>query len=87
MEIKYYKQFARNLKLRIKPNPGLFDRYKERTRLFITDSANPILKDHGLKGEKEKFRAFSITGDIRVIYYQGKNYIYFIDIGTHEEVY
>lgn len=87
MEIIYYRQFTKNLKERIKPDKNLFDRFKERVRFFSLDSANPILKDHALTGDKEKYRAFSITSDIRVVYYKGKNYIYFIDIGTHEQVY
>ncbi len=87
MEIKHDKQFKKNLKLRILPNPKLYNKFKTRVKLFILDPADPILKDHQLTRDKENYRAFSISSDIRVVYYQGNNYIYFIDIGTHEQVY
>lgn len=87
MEIIYYKKFLKNLEERIKPDQNLFNRFKERAKLFSTDPADPVLNDHVLTRDKKNYRAFSVTSDIRVIYYQGKNYIYFIDIGTHDQVY
>ena len=87
MEIKYYKQFVKHLNQRIKFNHNLYKKFKERVREFIANSENPILKDHQLRGDKKDYRAFSITGDIRIIYSKGEDYIYFIDIGTHNQVY
>ena len=87
MKIIYYKQFRNHLKERIKPDPHLFDRFNERVRLFAQDPTDPVLEDHELARDKENYRAFSITSDIRVIYYKGKNFIYFTDIGTHKQVY
>ncbi|MBI2599621.1 type II toxin-antitoxin system mRNA interferase toxin, RelE/StbE family [Candidatus Daviesbacteria bacterium] len=97
MEIKHYKQFTKHLSQRIKPkpkpkpkpnpNPNLYTRFKDRVKEFLMNPESPILKDHQLKGDKKDFRAFSITGDIRVVYYRGEDYIYFIDIGSHNQVY
>ena len=87
MEIKYDKKFTKNLRLRIESSQKLYRKFKERVRLFVLDSEDPVLKDHQLTGDKENYRAFSITSDIRVIYHKGKNYIYFTDIGTHKQVY
>lgn len=87
MEIKHYKQFTKHLNQRIKPNLNLYTRFKDRVKEFLTNSESPILKDHQLKGDKKDFRAFSITRDIRVIYYQTEDYVYFIDIGSHNQVY
>lgn len=87
MQIVYRKQFLKHLKARINPYPSLYRRFKERVRVFIESPTNPILQDHQLKGDKADFRAFSITGDIRVVYQKGEDYIYFIDIGTHNQVY
>lgn len=87
MEIKHYKKFTKHFNQRIKPNLNLYTRFKDRVKEFLTNSESPILKDHQLKGDKKDFRAFSITGDIRVVYYRGEDYIYFIDIGSHNQVY
>ena len=69
------------------PNPSLNSKFKERLKLFTKDSTNQILKDHSLKGEKSNYRAFSITGDIRVIYEKVSDGILLHDIGTHNQVY
>lgn len=87
MDVVYRKQFTKHLRERIKPDPALYKRFKERMKLFIKTPEGPILEDHQLTGDKMNFRAFSITGDVRVVYHQGEDYIYFIDVGTHNQVY
>lgn len=63
-------------------------KFQERLDLFIKNKKNPILRDHNLIGKLKSFRAFSITGDVRVIYSEEpKDEIIFIDIGTHSQVY
>ena len=63
------------------------DKLKERTRLFEKNPNSPLLKNHPLRGDKLGLRSFSISGDIRVIYYVKDNVAYFVDIGTHNQVY
>lgn len=87
MKIKYYKQFKKHFKERIPINSSLHQRFNERVRLFLDNPKNPILQDHKLTGKIHRYRAFSITGDIRLIYYKSEYFIYFIDIGTHNQVY
>lgn len=87
MKIAYSDSFIKHYKKRIAPNYSLIKKAKERTNLFINNQNNPILKDHPLKGKSKGFRAFSITGDIRVIYQIIENVAYFFDIGTHNQVY
>lgn len=87
MDIVYHKQFTKHFKERVKPNPNLYKKFRERMKLFIISPEDPILKDHQLTGEKANFRAFSVTGDTRVVYHQGEGYIYFIDVGIHSQVY
>lgn len=87
MKIYYYKKFVKHLDQRIKPNFNLYQKFQDRVQIFITDPNNPILNNHQLKGRKQNYRSFSITGDIRVIYYQTEDYVYFIDIGSHNQVY
>ncbi len=87
MNIKYIGQFSKHFKQRIKPNSHLLGSCTERTRLFIESPKHPLLKDHKLKGKQHELRAFSITGDVRVVYFIEGDIIYFIDVGSHHQVY
>lgn len=88
MIIQKNKNFKKAFRTRIKNNPKLVKKVKERVELFAHNPQNPILKDHQLTGGKKEFRAFWITGDIRIIYFQiSKNEVLLIDIGTHNQVY
>ncbi len=88
MNISYHKNFLKSYRKRILPNSSLDGKFKERLKLFIEDKSNSILKDHNLKGGKSKYRAFSITGDIRVVYEKvSSSSILLHDVGTHNQVY
>ncbi|MEI7579014.1 MAG: type II toxin-antitoxin system YafQ family toxin [bacterium] len=65
----------------------LKERILIRINLFLADRSNPILRDHSLQGRFKNFRAFSITGDVRIIYREYPHHFLFIDIGTHNQVY
>lgn len=62
-------------------------KFDNRVKLFGENYQNPQLKDHQLTGKLQGFRSFSVTGDIRVIYYINDDTAYFVDIGTHNQVY
>lgn len=87
MTFDYLRQFLKNYKKRILPYPKLNNKLSERLDMFMENPADPQLKDHGLTGKKKYFRAFSVTGDIRVIYKIEGNFIRLYDIGTHNQVY
>lgn len=87
MKIEYTDRFVKHYQKRVANDPSLVKRFQERLRLFITDSRSPTLKNHLLKGKKIRLRAFSITGDIRVVYVVIGRVIHFLDIGTHNQVY
>lgn len=80
---KYLKAFNK----RIKPFLPLVEQFKERWMIFEQNSKDPLLKDHALKGNLKGFRAFSITGNIRLMYKKEKDNIILYDIGTHNQVY
>lgn len=86
-KIHISNKFAKSFEKRIKPDINLCDKYKERTKLFLENRKSPLLKDHKLAGKKEEFRAFSITGNVRVTYYTSREDYCFVDIGTHNQVY
>lgn len=87
MKITYHKKFLKHYQKRILPYRPLDQRYTERVLLFLENQKSPILEDHLLVGDLAGYRAFSITGDIRIIYFQKEDVILFIDIGTHNQVY
>ena len=79
--------FLRIFKKRFSHKPNIQKRFDERVRLFVTENKHPLLQDHELSKKLKGHRAFSVTGDIRVVYYIYKDTAYFIDIGTHNQVY
>lgn len=88
MNIELHPDFQKSYNKRIANNRKLVEKTSKRLELFQKDSKNPTLKDHQLKGDKRNFRAFSITGDIRIIYLRvSKDHIILVDIGTHNQVY
>lgn len=88
MEIKFHPRFKKSYKRRIAPNKKLALQTEERIILFKSNRKGPVLKDHGLSGAKKGLRAFSITGDIRIVYIPlSDEEVVFIDIGTHNQVY
>ena len=87
MTVEYSKKFLKYFRKRILPKSSLVKRFEQRLKLFKTDVSNPLLKDHSLTGEKIGFRAFSVTGDIRIIYKMIDDIAIFYDIGTHNQVY
>lgn len=88
MEPRYHARFLKHYQKRIFPNLALRLQFEQRLALFLQNPRHPLLKDHPLKGKKQGARAFSLTGDCRVVYSQiSANEILFLDIGTHNQVY
>jgi addiction module RelE/StbE family toxin len=85
--IKRDRTFEEHFKQRIKPNHRLTHQFKERLILFMTGERGRPLYDHELTGKLEGKRAFSVTGEIRVIYVELGDVIVFLDIGSHNQVY
>ena len=87
MKIKYHKDFLKNYKKRIKPYPKLATQFKNQLDKFIKNPKDPSLRDHKLIGKMKSFHAFSVSGDIRVVYLITDNEIWLYDIGSHNQVY
>lgn len=85
--IKRDRTFEKHFKQRIRPNEKLVSQFTERLALFITGNLGYPLNDHALAGKLSGRRAFSIAGDIRVIYVELEDMIVFLDIGSHSQVY
>ena len=87
MEIEFHKNFLKNYRKRVLKNRKLDIKAEERIDLFKNNPKNPLLRDHGLTGDMKEYRAFWITGDIRVVYKKVGNKVMLYDIGSHPQVY
>ncbi len=85
--LNYSKNFLNNYKRRFSNNIKLRNQIDARIKLFLQDPTTSILKDHKLTGAKKHLRAFSASGDIRVLYYVNGDNVYLVDVGTHNQVY
>ncbi len=88
MVIKTHPKFDKLYKKRILSNSNLDIKFKERIKLFTENHTHPLLEDHKLKGDKKGYRSFSVTGDIRVIYYPvSDSEVILVEVGSHNQVY
>lgn len=83
----FHRNFEKHYKQRIKLQPKLVRQFGQRYKLFLSGERGKPLDDHSLSGTLQGRRAFSITGDIRVVYMELEDQIIFLDIGTHNQVY
>lgn len=88
MKIELHPVFQKNYKRRIAFSSKLVKKFQRRVHIFLDNPHHPTLRNHKLIGEKISLRAFSISGDLRVVYKElGKEHVLFLDIGTHNQVY
>jgi len=88
LKIYFSKTFEKSYKKRIRDNKKLRIQYQKRVALFQKNSQSLLLYTHKLTGGAIDRYAFSITGDIRVVYriYEDGS-VLFDDIGSHNQVY
>ncbi|MBI4157747.1 type II toxin-antitoxin system mRNA interferase toxin, RelE/StbE family [Candidatus Woesebacteria bacterium] len=87
MRLARHKIFNKHFKARILPKRNLAERFEKRLNLFLENPQNPLLKDHRLIGKMRDYRAFWVTGDVRVVYKIEAEEVELYDIGTHNQVY
>jgi addiction module RelE/StbE family toxin len=85
--IELHPHFKRAYRKRVLPHEKLRKQVETRISLFKQNPSYPTLRDHALKGDKEGVRSFSVSGDMRILYKRDTNTAYFLDIGTHSQVY
>ena len=86
MIVHFHKQFQKRYGRLNRPLQTKIDAAIARFR------KNPLevsLRNHALIGKLAGKRAFSVTGDMRIVFEEYQNYIvvYFLDVGTHNQVY
>lgn len=79
---RHFKKDYRRLPQKIRKQ------FAVRLEAFLKNPSNPLLNDHPLSGDLFGKRAFSVTGNVRVIYrYLTKDMILLLRVGTHNQVY
>ena len=85
LQFLYHREFRKDYK---KLSSKVQKAFAERIVLFAQDPFQPLLRDHALHGDLEGKRAFSINGDIRVVYrVLDKKTVMLLRVGTHNQVY
>lgn len=81
--------FSEGFKKRFEKLPiKIQEKFRQRLAMFLKNARDPILHNHYLKGYLAGFRAFSVTGNYRVVYQiLDIENIKLVDIGTHNQVY
>lgn len=84
---RYTKTFQKNLNKRFGNQPKIIEQLRTRLKQFQDGIRSEPLNDHALKKKLTGMRAFSVTGDIRIIYEETNTAYVLHDIGTHNQVY
>jgi len=86
MQIKFHKRFEKSLK---KLSPDLKKKTIEAIEKFTKNPKDKLSRNHSLKAKMKGKRAFSVTGDCRVIFEEVDGYIIVVmlDVGSHNQVY
>lgn len=86
MQINYAKSFQQAF---LKLDKKRREKVLEAIQVFQTDPFDPILRNHLLKGSMQGKRSFSVTGDVRILFEEYKDYtlVLMLDVGTHNQVY
>ena len=56
-------------------------------RRFAAEPLDPLLRTHKLKGELDRYWAFSVDDDLRVLFRWEGDEAFLVAPGTHHEVY
>lgn len=86
MLIKFHKNFEKGF---AKLSPKLKAKTISAIKIFSQNPFDKILKNHSLSGKLSDKRAFSVTGDMGVVFEEFDDYmlIIMLDIGAHSQVY
>lgn len=86
MIIKYHKRFEKKFK---KLPPSVKNKAQQAISIFKHNPYDPRIGNHALSGKMKGQRAFSVTGDVRIVFEEYDQYVFvlFLTIGSHPQVY
>ncbi len=85
--IESTKQFQKRLKQRYGHQSKTIERLARHLELFRQGIRKEPINDHPLTGKLRGLRAFSVGGDVRVVYQETEDCYLLLDIGSHNQVY
>ena len=87
-EIAFSSSFRKAFKRKARGDRTLEKRFWERVAIFRVNPFDPRLATHKLSGRMRDWWSFSIDYDVRVVFsFAESDRAFFVDIGTHDEVY
>lgn len=88
MQIKFSDEFIADLKKIKHQDKKLVLKIEKQLTLFKIDPKHPSLRLHKLSGKFKNTWSISITKSARMVYVLlAHDIAYFVDIGTHDQVY
>ena len=86
MIIKYHKRFEKKFK---KLPPSIQSKAQQAIGVFKCNPYDLRISNHALAGKIKGQRAFSVTGDVRIVFEEYNDYVFvlFLTIGGHPQVY
>ena len=87
MQVRIAGDLAKELAKLKKKDKKLASQVQEKLETFSLNPQHPALRHHKLKGELKNLWSISITKSIRMVYLKEDGEAYFVDIGTHDQVY
>jgi addiction module RelE/StbE family toxin len=87
MRIRFDEKLQKELPVISKKDPKLAKLIAKQLNLFKIEPRHKSLRVHKLTGELKNLWSISINQSIRMVYLLDGDEAYFVDIGTHDEVY
>jgi addiction module RelE/StbE family toxin len=86
-ELSFNPLFKKKLQKIQKTDRKLFNKVKKQLSLFQENPKHVSLKLHKLKGDLKNMWSIAIDRNYRMLFVDDEMGIYFVDLGTHDEVY
>ena len=87
MQIRISDDLAKEIAKIKKKDQKLAKQVQKQLEIFSLNPQHPSLRLHKLKGELKNLWSISISKSIRLVFLQEDSETYFVDIGTHDQVY
>ena len=87
MNVKFSPQVHRELRKLKKKDRLLTKKIEKPLSIFVQNPKHPCLRLHKLTGDLKSLWSISVTRSVRMVFIQEEEEVYFVDIGTHDEVY
>ncbi len=86
MEISFHKHFYKEF---ANLSPKMHEKIEKTIDIFQENPHDQQLNNHASHGKEKHKRSISASGDLRLIFKEKNNYqeVFFVRVGTHNQVY